>query len=93
MKRPGHLTDAEARTLTRGEILERVAAELGYWHANPPKTGAARAAYRECAAIMHAYIDPGKAMQAALDALEGRGRLGYWEQRPRDEAPEPPPEI
>jgi hypothetical protein len=77
------LTDAEARTLTRAELLDRVEAEQAYWSGKHTMTDADRAAEREFGQIMHTYLDPGAAIQAARDVIEGRGS-DYWESRPGD---------
>jgi hypothetical protein len=77
------LTDAEARTLTRAELLDRVEAEQAYWARKRGPTTADRAAKREFSRIMHAYLPLNDAFQAAIDTAEGR-RSDYWETRPGD---------
>lgn len=84
MARFKRLTDAEARTLTRAELLDRAEAESAYWDRRPPRTGEDREAHREFGRILHAYLNPADGLRAARDALEGRPS-GYWETRPGDE--------
>jgi hypothetical protein len=81
------LTDAEARTLTRAELLDRVEAEQAYWSRKRAMTPQDLEAEREFSRIMHAYLSPHDAIQAAIDTVEGRGS-NYWESRPGD-APVP----
>jgi hypothetical protein len=83
------LTDAEARTLTRAELLDRVEAEQKYWERKRGLSDEDRAAEREFSRIMHAYLSPHDAIQAAMDTVQGR-RSDYWERRPGDD-PEPNP--
>jgi hypothetical protein len=84
MSRFRRLTDAEARTLTRAELLDRVEAEQAHWFRKRPMAEADAAAYREFSRIMLAYLDPAAVIQAAMDTLEGRGS-DYWETRPCDD--------
>lgn len=79
MTRFKRLTDAEARTLTRRELLDRIEAEQKYWIRK--RRAADREAWREFGRIMHAYVDPAAGLQAVRDLLEGR-RNDYWESRP-----------
>ena len=81
MARFRRLTDAEARTLTRAELLERVAAEEAYWSRKHTRTDADVAAEAEFSRIMHEYLNPVGMIRAARDVVEGRGS-GYWETRP-----------
>lgn len=87
MSRFKRLTDAEARTLTRAELLDRVEAERAYWSRKRAMAPEDREAEREFSRIMHAYLSPHDAIQAAIDTVEGRGS-SYWESRPGD-APAP----
>jgi hypothetical protein len=82
------LTDAEAQTLTRAQLLDRVEAEQKYWERKRTRTDADMEAEREFSRIMHAYLSPQAAIQAVRDTLEGR-RTDYWEARPGDEPPPP----
>jgi len=81
------LTDAEARTLTRAELLDRLEAESEHWDRKVKYglTDEDRAAHREFGRIMRAYLSPGAAIQAAMDTLTGGQRPGYWESRPCDD--------
>jgi hypothetical protein len=81
MARFRRLTDAEARSLTRAELLDRVEAEEAYWSRKRTFTAADRAAEREFSRIMHAYLSPLDAIQAAMDTVQGR-RSDYWDTRP-----------
>lgn len=87
MTRPPRLTLTAARTLTCGELLNRVEAEGDRWNTRPPRTDPERAAYAEFSRILHAYLSPADALQAARDTLEGRPSA-YWETRIAD-LPEP----
>jgi hypothetical protein len=80
------LSDAEARTLTRAELLDRVEAEEAYWERKQARgmTAADDEAAQEFSRIMHAYLSPHDAIQAAMDTVQGRGS-DYWERRPCDE--------
>ncbi len=78
------LTDAEAQTLTRAELLDRVEDEQKYRERKHTMTDADRAAEREFSRIMHAYLSPHDALQAAMDTVQGRGS-DYWETRPCDQ--------
>jgi hypothetical protein len=78
------LTDAEARTLTRADLLDRVEAEQAHWFRKRHMTEADQTAYREFSRIMHAYLSPSAAVQAAMDTVEGHGS-DYWETRPCDD--------
>ena len=80
------LTDAEARQMTRSELLDRLEAEQAYWMHNPARgmSEADVAAEREFSRIMHAYLSPGDGLAALRDVLEGRPN-DYWERRPGDD--------
>jgi hypothetical protein len=83
------LTDTEAGTLTRAELLDRVEAEQAYWFRKRNMTSADREAEREFSRIMHAYLSPEAAVRAALDTVRGY-RSDYWETRPGDQSqPDP----
>lgn len=83
MTRFKRLTDAEARSLTRAELLDRVEAEQAYWARKRTMTPQDKAAEREFSRILHAYLSPHAAIQAAMDTVQGR-RSDYWETRPGD---------
>jgi hypothetical protein len=80
--RPARLTEAEARTLTRGEILDRLEAESEWWTAHRPRTDADHKAYATFARILNSSIDPAAAIQDTLDYVQGRGTGSYWATRP-----------
>ena len=84
--RPRPLTEAEALTLTRGEILDRLVAESDWWTAHPVKTDADRQAYATFSRILHSSIDPAAAIQDAMDHVQGQGAGSYWETRPGERA-------
>ena len=86
MSRFKRLTDEEARTLTRHELLDRVEAEEAYWTRkyHGRLTDADRAAAREFSRIMHTYLSIGAALQAATDTANGT-RSNYWDTRPCDD--------
>lgn len=93
MSRFKRLTDAEARTLTRRELLDRIEAEQAYWFRKKTRTAEDDVAFREFTRIMHAYLGPAaiaEAMQDTIDYIEGRSPGGYWDRRPDEEAPEAP---
>ena len=81
MSRFRRLTDAEARTLTRAELLDRVETEQAYWGRERHMTAEDQAAEREFSRIMHAYLSPAEAVQDAIDYMEGRSSGSYWETR------------
>lgn len=85
MARFKRLTAAEARTLTRHELLDRIEAEQAYWHRKNwhRMSDEDRAAEREFRRIMYAALNPSEALDDALALVEGR-RTGesYWDQRP-----------
>ena len=81
MSRFQRLADAEARTLTRAELLDRIEAEQNYWAHKRGRTAENLAAEREFSQILHTYLPLADALQAARDVLEGREST-YWETRP-----------
>jgi hypothetical protein len=88
------LTDAEARALTRRELLDRIEAEQRYWFRKKARTPEDDAAFREFTRIMYAYLSPASiadAMQDTIDYIEGRSPGRYWETRPGEEIPKLPP--
>jgi hypothetical protein len=94
MSRFKRLTHAEARTLTRRELLDRIEAEQAYWfRKKKTMTPGDDAAFREFTRIMHAYLSPASAAEAiqdTIDYIEGRSPGSYWDTRP-GETPKPPP--
>lgn len=94
MSRFKRLTDAEARTLTRCELLDRIEAEQAYWFRKKTRTAEDDAAFREFTRIMYAYLSPAsiaEAMQDTIDYIEGRSPGSYWDTRPGEETPKLPP--
>jgi hypothetical protein len=81
MSRFKRLTDAEARSLTRAELLDRVEAEQAYWFRKRHMSADDRDAEREFSRIMHAYLSPAAAIQDVTDYIEGRGPGNYWQAR------------
>ena len=86
MSRFKRLTDAEARSLTRGELLDRVEAEQKYWEGKRARSDEDRAAEREFTRILFTYVKPAEAIQATIDYIEGRRGHDYWEGRPGEAA-------
>jgi hypothetical protein len=89
MTRFKRLTDAEARSLTRRELLDRIEAEQAYWFRGH-RDRKDPEGFREFTRIMCAYLSPAsiaEAMQATIDYIEGRGPGNYWDTRPE---PVPP---
>lgn len=82
MSRFKRLTDAEARTLTRGELLDRVEAEQAYWSRKRTMSGEDRDAEREFSRILFTYLKPAEAIQATIDYIEGRNSGDYWKTVP-----------
>ncbi|HEY2088623.1 MAG TPA: hypothetical protein VGH54_21710 [Mycobacterium sp.] len=94
MARFKRLTDAEARTLTRRELLDRVELEQKYWFRKKHRTAEEDEAFREFTRIMYAYLSPAsvaEGMQDMIDHIKGRGPGGYWARRSGEEAPGLPP--
>jgi hypothetical protein len=88
------LTDAEARILTRRELLDRIEADQAYWFRKKTRTGEDDAAFREFTRLMYAYLSPVsivEAMQHTIDYIEGRSHGRYWDTRPGEEIPKLPP--
>lgn len=85
MARFKRLTAAEARTLTRHELIDRIEREQAYWHRKPWHRMSVedQAAEREFRRIMHAAIDPIAGLDDAIAYVKGE-RVGesYWNQRP-----------
>ena len=84
MTRFKRLTEEEARTLTRGELLDRVEAEQKYWARKRARSDEDRAAEREFTRILFTYVNPSEAMQATIDYIEGQRGHDYWDTRPGD---------
>ena len=68
MARFKRLTDAEARSLTRAELLDRVEAEQAYWFRKNNMSDADQDAEREFRRIWHACLSLADAIQAAMTA-------------------------
>ena len=86
MARFKRMTDAEARTLTRRELLDRIEAEQGYWFRGS-RDRQDPDGYREFTRIMYAYLSPAsiaEAIQSTIDHIEGSGPGGWWDTRPGD---------
>lgn len=82
------LTAAEARTLTRTELLHRIEAEQRYWQRKTRRTPQDKAAAVEFTRILFASLNPGDALGDALAYLKGeRTGLSYWDQKP--DVPDP----
>ena len=75
MARFKRLTDAEARTLTRAELLDRLEAEQAYWFRKKIRTDEDQAASREFSRILLAHVDPAAAIQAARDVRAAAGAV------------------
>lgn len=82
MSRFRRLADAEARTLTRAQLLDRVEAEQKYWERKRARSDEDRAAEREFTRILFTYVNPSEAIQATIDYIEGRRGHDYWDSRP-----------
>jgi hypothetical protein len=82
------LTDAEARTLTRRELMDRIEAEQQYWFRKHKGTMSAddEAAWREFSHLLQKYCSEAISggLRAAMDLMEGRGGADYWDTRPGD---------
>jgi hypothetical protein len=79
------LTVAEANTLTRGQLLDRIEVEQEYWHRKAwhRMSEADQAAEQEFGRIMHAALDPGAGLSDLLDYLNGKPGAGrYFDERP-----------
>lgn len=83
MARFKRLTAAEARTLTRSELLDRIEAEQRYWERKKQRTPEDVAAEREFSRILYASLNPGDGLADALAHLAGeRTGPSYWDQKP-----------
>ena len=79
MSRFKRLTDAEGRTLTRRELLDRIEAEQAYWFRKKTRTAEDEEAFCEFTRIMYAYLSPAsiaEAMQDTIDHIEGVAEAG-----------------
>jgi hypothetical protein len=77
------LTAAEARTLTRLELLDRIEVEQRYWARKGRRTPADDAAEREFSRILYASLNPAEGLADALAYLNGeRTGPSYWERKP-----------
>jgi hypothetical protein len=87
-----YLTDAAARTLTRGKLVERIEAQQQWYQAKRRKTNADHAAMRELGRILRRYVDLGAAFDATIATVTGAQRgVSYWDTRPADDPAEAPP--
>lgn len=89
MARFKRLTEAEAETLTRSQILDRIEAEQQYWFRKHARgmSGEDEAAEKEFVRLLHKYAGPeviSAGLKDAKDYLEGRSTGGFWDQRPGD---------
>lgn len=86
MARFRRLTAAEARALTRAELLDRIEIEQAYWTRKRARgmTDDDIAAEREFRRIMYAALDVSLALDDAIGLVEGRpGFGGYFDERPQ----------
>jgi hypothetical protein len=86
-----YLTEDEARTLTRHELLDRVEAQQVYYDVMWRKTPADEAAMNELSRIIHRYLNINAAFDAAFATLGGYKGTRYWETRPEEDRPAGPP--
>jgi hypothetical protein len=87
------LTAAEARTLTRDQLLDRILAEQAYWKRKHARgmTTEDEAAEKEFHRIMYASISPDQGITDLLDHLKGvPGAGSYFDQKPDVPDPEEP---
>jgi hypothetical protein len=92
-KRPEHLTDAVARTLTRRQILDRLTAEQDYLLGKRRRTARDEDEYRELTRIMYAYVPPRVVLQQMEEItawLNGGPRTSIMDSRPCDDTLEDP---
>ena len=80
-----YLSDDEARTLARHELLDRVEAQQAHYDAKRRKTPADEAAMNELSRIIHRYLNINAAFGAAFATLDGYTGTSYWETRPDGE--------
>lgn len=78
------LTEADLRTLTRAELLDRFEREGEYWDRkhNRGLAEADRAAYTEYSRLLHLALPPGGGIEHALKYVKGQGDDGYWDAPP-----------
>jgi len=74
-----HLTEEEARTLPRRELLDRVEAEMQWW--NDRRRSADWDGYMAFSRIMHAHLDPGAIIQDTVNRLNGVPGSGEYLER------------
>jgi hypothetical protein len=80
-----YLTDAEARTLTRHELLDRISDQQAYYEAKRRKTAADEQAMDELGRIIRRYLNINAAFDAASATLDGYTGTSYWDTRPDDQ--------
>lgn len=79
------LTAAEARTLTRSQLLDRIEVEQAYWHRKDwhRMSPTEQAAEHEFSRILHAAINPLTLIQDVTAYVQGTPGAGqYMDQRP-----------
>jgi hypothetical protein len=78
------LTEADLRTLTREELLDRFDAEGAYWDRKMQRGLSEKdaAAYQEYGRLLHLAIDHARALDDITNYLNGGDRPDYWKQRP-----------
>ena len=78
------LKPSDLDSLTRAELLDRIDAESAYWDRKCQRglNEADAAAHQQFSAILHAALNPGDALDHAIQYVEGRGDNGYWNEKP-----------
>lgn len=74
-----HLTEQEARTLPRRELLDRVEAEMQWW--TKARCAADWDGFMAFSRIMHANLDPGAMIRDTIGLLEGAPGGGEYMER------------
>lgn len=83
MARFKRLTAAEASTLTRSQLLDRIEAEQTYWYRKRNPTPEEEAGEREFHRIMHAALNPADGIGDSLRYLQGVPGAGrYFDECP-----------
>jgi len=77
-----YLTDAQARTLARHELLERIADQQAYYENKRRKSSADEAAMDELSQIIHRCLNIDAAFDAAFATVDGYTGTSYWDTRP-----------
>lgn len=78
------LTRDDLAKLTRAQLQDRIEVESAYWDRKCRRglNEADAAAHQEFSVILHAALDPGAALDHAIQYIEGRGDNGYWDEKP-----------